>query len=200
MYLIARLENVIRIPPNKLGEDIDNVMVDIARTEFEGKVELEGSFTILVMNVEPRGEGRIVHGDGGVYQRIVYDALIFKPTLQEVVDGVVIDILKFGAFVSLGPKEGLLHISQILDDRIDFDEANNRLVGRDSKKDLKLDSKVRIRIVAVSINERGLGESKIGLTMRQPNLGRFEWIDDERKKAEKIERKKPEKKKKRKKR
>ena len=91
---------------------------------------------------------------------------------------------KFGAFVRFGPLDGLLHISQVMDDRVDVDEEGQRLIGKDSKRDLRIGDRVRTRIVAVSLNERAPRESKIGLTMRQPALGKLEWIEEDRAKAE----------------
>ena len=90
------------------------------------------------------------------------------------------EVLKFGAFVRFGPLDGLLHISQIMDDRIDVDDSDQGLLGKDTKRDLKVGDKVRARIVALSLNERSPRESKIGLTMRQPGLGKIEWIEEER--------------------
>src|SRR5438445_741310 len=130
--------------------------------------------------------GLNVHGDGAVYQRVRYDALVFAPTLQEIVEGTVVEILKFGAFVRFGPLDGLLHISQVMDDRVDVDEEGQRLIGKDTKRDLRIGDKVRTRIVAVSLNERAPRESKIGLTMRQPALGRSPaiWLVDCRTKSQ----------------
>ena len=113
-----------------------------------------------------------------------YEAVVFSPQLQEVVDGLIVEVPKFGAFVRFGPLDGLLHISQVMDDRVDVDEENQRLVGKDSRRDLRVGDKVRTRIVAVSLNERAPRESKIGLTMRQPALGKFEWIEEDRARAE----------------
>ena len=41
----------------------------------------------------------------------------------------------------------------------------------------------RARIVTISINEISPRESKIGLTMRQPGLGKHEWIAEDQNKA-----------------
>ncbi|HII83524.1 MAG TPA: DNA-directed RNA polymerase, partial [Methanobacterium subterraneum] len=41
------------------------------------------------------------------------------------------------------------------------------------------------RIVALSLKGKSSKETKIGLTMRQPNLGRVEWIEAEKKKRTK---------------
>jgi len=185
MYMKVSREDVVRIPPERLGEDIDELAKELARSSFEGKISGDKTLTLLTSNIERVDEGRIVHGDGAVYQKIKYDAIVFQPQLQEVVDGTVVEILKFGAFVRFGPLDGLLHISQVMDDRVDVDEENQRLIGKDTKRELRKNDKVRARIVAVSLNERAPIESKIGLTMRQPGLGKFEWLEEEETKAPK---------------
>ena len=177
-------EDVVRIPPERLGEGIDTVAKELTRTTLEGKVGADKTLTLVASNIEAIGEGRIVHGDGAVYQRVKYDALVFAPQLQEVVEGTVVEILKFGAFVRFGPLDGLLHISQVMDDRVDVDEEGQRLIGKDTKRDLRVGDRVRVRIVAVSLNERAPRESKIGLTMRQPALGKLEWIEEDRARSE----------------
>lgn len=185
MYLKVRKEDVIRLPPEKLGEDYEALCRNITRETIEGKATVDKSLTLLVSNIQNVGEGRIVHGDGAIYQKVSYDAIVFMPSLHEIVDGQIVEILKFGAFVRFGPLDGLLHVSQIMDDRIDVDSAGQRLVGKDTKRDLRVGDSVRARIVAVSMNERNPRESKIGLTMRQTSLGKFEWIEELRKKTEK---------------
>ena len=196
MYMVVTREEVVRIPPEQLTEDIDEVVERLTQQNFEGKIGKGGGFTVLTTNIERMGEGRIVHGDGAVYQRVKYDALIFVPELQEIVHGSVCEMLKFGAFIRFGPLDGLLHISQVMDDRIDVDVANARLIGKESRRDLKVGDDARARVVAVSINERSPRESKIGLTMRQPALGKFEWIDEDLKGAAPKQVKKKKKKKK----
>lgn len=184
MYLMTKRERVVRIPPDMLGEDLDAVINELTWRSFEGKIEADDLLTVMITHVEPIGLGRIVHGDGAVYQKVRYEAFVFRPMLQEVVEGTVCEILKFGAFVRFGPLDGLLHISQVMDDRIDVDTDNQRLIGKDSKRDLRVGDKVRVRIVALSLNERSPRESKIGLTMRQPGLGKLEWLEEDRKKGE----------------
>ena len=184
MYMKVQREDVVRIPPERLGEDIDALARELTRSTLEGKVGEDKTLTLIASGIERTGEGRIVHGDGAVYQTVKYDAVVFTPQLQEIVDGTVVEILKFGAFIRFGPLDGLLHISQVMDDRVDVDEENQRLIGKDTKRDLRVGDKVRVRIVAVSLNERAPRESKIGLTMRQPSLGKHEWIEEDRARAE----------------
>ena len=192
MYMKVERKEIIRIPPDRFNEDIDEVTKELTRKTFEGCIEGD-SFTVLTTDIKRVGDGQIVHGNGSVYQPVSYEAIVFRPQLQEVVEGIVCEVLKFGAFVRFGPLDGLLHISQIMDDRINVDSENQRLLGKETKRDLRVGDKVRVRIVAVSINDRNPRESKIGLTMRQPGLGKLEWIEEDRKKGkaeEKEEKKK----------
>ncbi len=184
MYVIASKEDVVRVPPNLLGEDFQKLSERLTQESFQNKVEADGSYTVLVRNIETMGDGRIIHGDGAVYQKVQFETLMFRPTLHEIVEGTVCEVMKFGAFVRFGPLDGLLHISQIMDDRIDVDVDGRRLLGKDTKRELRIGDSVRARIVSLSINERNPRESKIGLTMRQPGLGKLEWLQEERKKKE----------------
>ncbi|MCI4366796.1 MAG: DNA-directed RNA polymerase [Thermoplasmata archaeon] len=184
MYYLDRRRDVVRIPPNRLGPKIETVLTELAQQQFEGKLVDGVNLTVLIQEVQPIGEGHIIHGDGGVYQEVEYQALLFKPELQEVVEGAVVEIRKFGAFVRFGPLDGLLHVSQIMDDRVNIDEHNQRLVGVETKRDLKVGYKVRARIVSLSLSEISPRDSRIGLTMRQPGLGRLEWIAETHKKTE----------------
>ncbi len=184
MYLLVERTEVVRIPPERLCEDLDKVVEDVTKENFEGKM-IGGNFTLLVTDVEKIGEGKIVHGDSGVYQQVKFNALTFKLELQEIVEGFVCEVLEFGAFIRMGPLDGLVHISQIMDDRINFDGGNQRLIGKQSKRDLKIGDKVYARVVTLSFNERNPRESKIGLTMRQPGLGKSEWLEEEKKKKQK---------------
>ena len=184
MYYLDHRRDVVRIPPERLGPELSSVLTELAQQQFEGKLVDGQSLAVTIRDVKPIGEGHIIHGDGGVYQEVEYEALLFRPEIQEIVEGSVVEIRKFGAFVRFGPLDGLLHVSQIMDDRVNIDEHNQRLVGIESKKDLKVGYKVRARVVSLSLSEISPRDSRIGLTMRQPALGRLEWIQESHKKTD----------------
>ncbi|MEM0155909.1 MAG: DNA-directed RNA polymerase [Thermoplasmataceae archaeon] len=194
MYIMIESENIARIPPDMLVNDYSESLMNVARETIEGKLidvedeetlKVQGKcYVVSVVDVKPIGEGAIVHGDGGVYQTIRYKAIAYYPQMHEVVDGVIISIKEFGAFVKIGPFDGLLHISQIMDDRIDKDIANQRLIGKDTKRDLKVGDRVRVRIVAMNLNSSSIHDSQIGLTMKQIGLGKLEWLEKARNKEQ----------------
>ena len=192
MYKMVTIEDTIRIPPHLFSEDLKKVVEDMVHKTFEGTYKKDYGVIVVTDKVEPVGEGIIIHGDGAMYQKVKFDALVFMPVLQEIVDGLVCEVVEFGAFCHIGPIDALVHMSQIMNDFIEIDIDNERLTGKESKKVLTVGSKIRARIVAVSMNELSPRESKIGLTMRQPALGAHEWIEEDRKekKEELTEKKK----------
>jgi DNA-directed RNA polymerase subunit E' len=179
--MLTEAERIVRIPPSKLDEEIKKVIDALTWESFEGRIGNEKDVTVLIRNVRPVGPGRIVHGDGAVYQTVKYDQIVYKLKDNEIIEGVVVEILKFGAFVRFGPLDGLLHISQVMDDRVDIDETNQRLIGKDTGRNLSVGDIVKARIVSIDLNEKNPQDSKIGLTMRQPGLGKLQWLEDERK-------------------
>lgn len=120
--------------------------------------------------------GKIIPGDGAAYHKVNFSLLTFYPKIQEIVEGEVVEIADFGAFVRIGPIDALLHVSQLLDDFISYDEKQGVLLGKESKRKLASGDQVRVRITAVSLGRAG-SSGKIGVTARQPFLGKLEWID-----------------------
>jgi len=134
--------------------------------------------------------GKIIPGDGATYHKVNFSLLTFYPKIQEVVEGEVVEIADFGAFVRIGPIDALLHVSQLMDDFISYDEKQGVLLGKESKRKLVSGDQVRVRITAVSLGRAG-SSGKIGVTARQPFLGKLEWIDYDLQKIKEAAEKRP---------
>jgi DNA-directed RNA polymerase subunit E' len=184
MYARIRIKDTVRVPPPRLGESIVDVIKDLLWEQFEGRLDEKYGILIGIEKINDIGEGKIIEGDGAVYFDVDFTAIVFKPVMHEVVEGQVVEVVDFGAFVSIGPLDALLHMSQITDDYMVYDEKNKRLVGKETKRSLTEGDLVRARIVALSLKESDPEKSKIGLTMRQPWLGNLKWIEEEIKKLE----------------
>ena len=184
MYYIHTREDMVRIPPDRLGENLEKVTMELARQAFEGRMGPDQKLVVLITSLELNGDSRVVHGDGAVYQPVRIQMLLFDIRIQEVIEGLIDQVTEYGAFVRFGPLDGLLHVSQIQDDHINVDVGGQRLVGKETKRELRLEDHVRSRIVTISLNEVSPRESKIGLTMRQPGLGKLEWIAEDHVTAE----------------
>jgi DNA-directed RNA polymerase subunit E' len=184
MYRLMKLVDTVRIPPTLLGEEMMPTIKNALREKLEGQVDKKLGSLVAIYNIDEIGEGHILVGDGAVYYDVTFEAIMFYPELQEIIEGEVVETVGFGVFVGIGPMDGLLHVSQITDDFISYDAKNARLVTKNGGKSITEGDHVRARIIAVSINEREPKESKIGLTMRQTALGRLQWLEEARRKKQ----------------
>ena len=195
MYILVKLSDTVRVPPERFGEDLNKAVKEIVQTTFEGTIRKKHGLIVAVDDINTLGNGIVIHGDGGMYQKVKFEALTFNPLLQEITDAMVCEIVEFGAFCHIGPLDALIHMSQVMNDYVNVDAENERIIGKENKRVLKVGDPIRARIVAISLNELSARESKIGLTMRQPALGAHEWLKEEPAEEKKETKKKKEKKK-----
>jgi DNA-directed RNA polymerase subunit E' len=186
LFKLVSLEDTIRIPPEKFGESLDTVGYEQLRMKYEGMVDEELGYVIAVTKIKVNPFGKIIPGDGATFHKVKFSMLTFFPKIQEVVEGEVVEIADFGAFIRVGPVDALLHVSQLMDDYISHDEKQGVLMGKETKRKLTTGDRVRVRITAVSLG-RGGSSGKIGVTARQPFLGKIEWIKKDIEKVEKVE-------------
>ena len=180
MFCLIDVDDHVRVEPKLFGlstleaveRQLKEIYADYYDKEF-GKV-------ITVVEVINVGEGVLIPGDGAAYYSTQFRLLIWKPELHELVSGIVSEIASFGAFVNLGVMRGMIHISQTMEDYVTFSKTNI-LTGKASKRSLKQGDLCHLRIVAISHKK---DEPKIGLTMRQPDLGKLEWIKEDQLKKE----------------
>lgn len=178
MFEVVRVRDKIRVPPIKLGSKMKKALLEIAQEQYEGLVDEDIGIIVAVINAKRVGEGRIVPGDGAVYYDAELEFLVFRPKLHELVEGVVTETAEFGLFVRIGPMDGLIHVSQIMDEYLNYDSKNSVFISKESKQKIGLNDKVLARIVSISLKGT-LADSKLGLTMRQPFLGKPQWIEQQ---------------------
>lgn len=187
MFYKTEIKDHIRVPPDLFGLPVEEAVILRVKKDYEGYISKELGIVIDVSKVKDIGEGIIIPGDGASYYETTFELIIFKPELQEVLLGRIKDIADFGAFVNLGPIEGMIHISQTMDDFVSFSK-DKALLGKESKKTLKIGDKCLARVIAVSYKD--ITNPKLGLTMRQAGLGRLDWLEeDEQKKEKKVKKK-----------
>lgn len=182
MFYELELKSHIRVPPHLFGEDTKEIVLKSINEQFEGYISQEAGAVIAVSSIKKIGQGIIIPGDGAAYYETIFKVYTFRPDLQEIILGRITDITDFGAFMEIGPLDGMIHVSQTMDDFVSFSKAGT-LSGKESKKVLKVNDQCRARIIAISYKDPT--NPKIGLTMRQPWLGAVHWIEEEIKRDKK---------------
>ncbi len=175
MFRLYKLRDIVRIEPSKFGRPLEEVALEVLKSKYEGLRDKNLGLIVLVRNPKVDPMGYIVPGDGASYHAVEFEALTYVPIVNEVVEGVVKNIVRVGLILDLGPVEGFVHISQIADEEVFYDHARGAMVCRQSKRFVERGDVVRARITGISSSATQL---RISLTMRQPFLGKREWIEE----------------------
>jgi len=187
MYRIYKIQTKISVPPVKFGLPFKKSIKESIGKQFEGKTSRRFGIGLAVTQIHEIGEGKILPENPSIHYPVTFELLTYKPEEHEIIVGDVIDNTEFGSFVRFGPMDGLVHVSQLLNDYISYDEKNSIFLGKQTKKTLKEGDAVRGRIISISMIPGK--ENKIGLTMRQPGLGAISWIEEDKRKSKKTTKK-----------
>ncbi len=184
MYYIKTIEDKVRIPPALFGSSLHDAFLHILREKFEGRVLKDIGMVLAVDNPKPLGRGIIIPGDGGAYYEVSFDSLTFIPRINEVYFGDVKEVVEFGAFVSIGPLQGLLHLSQISKEKFSYDKKAKLLSCKIERRSIKKLDRLLVKISTISM--KSAATAKLGLTMRPDGLGKIEWLEEEDKKKKEV--------------
>lgn len=177
MFRIYKLRDVVRIDPSKFSVPPEEAVLEELRKKYEGYRDRNLGIVIMVCNPKIDPVGYIIFGDGASYHRVEFEALTYVPTLNEVVEGRVEQVNRAGLIVRIGPLEGFIHISQIADEEVAFDPVRGAMVCRQTKRVIEKGNIVRARITSVSLGGPQRAP-RVVMTMRQPFLGKKEWIEE----------------------
>ncbi len=178
MFYLTEVEDHIRVEPRHFGLPTKEAVERQLEESYVNHVTKELGYVLSVVEVSEVSDGVIIPGDGSPFYKSIFTLLTWKPELHELVYGTIAEITAFGAFVQIGPLQGMIHISQTMEDYVTLSKTGT-LSGKASKRTIAKGDNCLARIVAISYKS---GEPKFGLTMRQPGLGKIEWLKEEKKK------------------
>lgn len=175
MYQVLSCRDRVRLPAQYFSMKLEDALQQILREKYERRIDKDAGVALAVWNAKPEGDGVVIPGDNAAYYDVAFDVLCYLPQVNEIVESDVSEIVEFGAFLTLGPMEGLVHLSQIANDFLTFNKKTMSFTGRESKKSIKKGDHVYAKISTVSMKQ-SIPETKIGLTMRPDGLGKEEWL------------------------
>ena len=180
MFYLMEVEDHVRVEPKHFGLPTNEAIERQLNESYVDSISKELGYVISVISVEGVEDGVIIPGDGAAFYKSTFKLLVWRPELHELVYGTISEITNFGAFMQIGPAQGMIHISQTMEDYVSLSKTGT-LSGKASKRNLGKGDDCIARIVAISYKG---DHPKIGLTMRQSGLGKVEWINEDKKKRE----------------
>jgi DNA-directed RNA polymerase subunit E' len=190
MFYKILVKDHIRVSPANFERDLKDALASEVRTKYTGYISKELGIVVDVLDVKEVGDGLLIPGDGAPYYAASFELLVYEPENNEVLSGKIKDIADFGAFLTMGPIDGMVHISQTMNDFVSYSK-DKVLMGKDTQRTLHVGDKCVAKIIAISYKDPR--SPKFGLTMRGEGLGKEDWIEPDlsgESKAVKVKKKK----------
>jgi DNA-directed RNA polymerase subunit E' len=184
MYYHSDVSVTIQVPPNRFGERINNVVLELAREKYENSIHPDIGMIVAVLDIRSLMPGQIVPGQGSTFHDCIFSAITYQPIRGEFIEGEVAEVIKFGVFIRVGSTDCLCHISQISNEKMEWQSQKGVLIGRDSGRRIQLGDTVRAKIINTQIDHLSM---KIAVTMRDSGtnlLGTKKWITDYKEKGD----------------
>lgn len=103
MFVLTLLADTIRIPPPLLSQPtLTSIQTEISK-RYPNKIIVDVGLIICPYGPPLEiGDGILVPGDGGAHHQVLFQCLVFRPFVEEVLIGTVSDCNEEGVCVSVG--------------------------------------------------------------------------------------------------
>ena len=164
LHILGKMREVISAPADHLSPYAPSITTMTIPTEDIGTVIGPGGKQIRVIidasgaeiDIQDNGVVTITSNDqeGAEIAKRMIKELTFKAEPGMVVKGKVVRIIPIGAFVELAPgKDGMVHISQVCNERIDAIEPHLHIGDEVIVKVIKIDDKGRVNLTIKGVSE-----------------------------------------------
>lgn len=164
LHILGKMREVISAPADHLSPYAPSITTMTIPTEDIGTVIGPGGKQIRAIidasgaeiDIQDSGVVTITSNDqeGAEIAKRMIKELTFKAEPGMIVKGKVVRIIPIGAFVELAPgKDGMVHISQVCNERIDAIEPHLHIGDEVIVKVIKIDDKGRVNLTIKGVSE-----------------------------------------------
>ena len=162
-------DEAVVLPPSYLGPDLQSLLKAKLIEKVEGSCTEKYGYIVCVLKVEEISTGKILDTSGDVLFNMKYRAVVLKPFVNEVLDGVVEKVDKWGVTVTVGPI--LFFISnKNFHKEFEYNEGTNSYVSTQQNEKLAVDVEVRFRVLGTRFESNKITGTGI---MSEDYLGPF---------------------------
>ncbi len=169
VFFRKRMRRVIQVHPQHLGPGLKAHIKEQCTAEVTGERLVSGvGFVILVLAIDEAniGRGLVDHLTGKTRYEVEYDAIVFRPFKNEVLDAVVKVCTSQGIFAQAGPQDVFVARHYIPPD-FDFRPEDAAYVSTDTGAVIRADANLRVKVLGANATGQ---VAAIG-TINEPFLG-----------------------------
>ena len=141
------------MPCYALGPNLSFLIKANLIEKVQGTVTEKYGYVVCVLKVEEIGPGKVVDTSGDVLFFIKYKAIIMKPFVGEVCDGLVTMVEKHGVHVEVGPMKVFISKGLFPPDYV-FDETSSSFIGETIDDKVGMNSEVRFKIQGLNFERK----------------------------------------------
>jgi len=168
MFFRVELVKELKLEPKDMGRRVEQVVSERLREAVEGKLIPNVGFVVTVLDVLKgwMGKGMVDNLMGSAVYHVSYEAIVFRPFKNEVVDAIVTSCNAHGFAADVGGMFNVfVHRGQMpmTTDEDPQTFANDAWVSKDGQYQIKAGCGVRLRVLAIKFhhsNITGVGTIK----------------------------------------
>lgn len=180
MFVLIKLKDTIRVPPNKLEEPVEGVLIDELNMRFANKVMLDIGLVICLFDIAEIGESSIYCGDGAIHTQCTCRMIVFRPAIGEIICGTLKSSSKEGLSVSIGFFDSITIPPENLCEPANFNETDQtwtwHYVDEEDKQHnllLEVGDQIRFRVhkeIFVDVSPQGPSQVNASVPTPGPSL------------------------------
>ncbi|XP_058086320.1 DNA-directed RNA polymerase V subunit 7-like isoform X2 [Magnolia sinica] len=152
MYLQVEMPANVVIPPAELHEKglmlQRSIILHLLEDISSRKATKDHGYFLAVTTLKSIGEGKVRELAGDVLFPVVFSCITFKPFKGEILQGVVVQILKHGAFLKCGPIESIFLSAQTMRD-YHFVPGDDPMFLNEKQSKIEKQGVVRFRVLGL---------------------------------------------------
>ncbi|TNV76217.1 hypothetical protein FGO68_gene17022 [Halteria grandinella] len=161
MFFFVKIQKHIRLQPEELGKNLITKIRDKIDSTMVGTCSAVHGYIIHIVTFKDKDvniqDGRIQDTTGEVIFRVSFTALVFKPFVDEVLDGVVVEVTNNGIIIRSGPLESFISAARVAESESGeffHDSSTNQFVSRrDPNLRIRTDSEIRYKVFQIKYDQ-----------------------------------------------
>ncbi|XP_035696030.1 DNA-directed RNA polymerase III subunit RPC8-like [Branchiostoma floridae] len=153
MFTLVEMTDTVRIPPHIFHIKLNDAVIEELNNKFANKVVYNVGLCIALFDITKLEDSFIFPGDGASHTRVHFRYVVFRPFMDEILQGRIRSCSREGVHVSLGFFDDILIPPDALQQPSKFDESEQVWVWEyeteEGTHDLFMDinEEIRFRVV-----------------------------------------------------
>ena len=159
MFYVKWLTQEIVLDPINFGPRLRSILVRQVKDEVEGNALSNYGYVVSVLSVpnDKMVAGIIEYDTGAVVYKVEYQALLFRPFTNEIMDTVVSQVNALGFFTFVGPLRIFVSKhSMPADLSSGYDGDRDSWISQDGEVEIKRGCGVRLKIIGSTVEENNI--------------------------------------------